>query len=91
MSGTGAMVALDSLVTNNGVTAYQVMTPAQQPKKDITAVTMNDRKGLILLDAANAVAPTNTLGDLVGKTVTTNVDLSKDGVSTTDVYTIVFK
>ncbi len=86
------MVALEQLIDNKNVVAYQV---EGLEKRDVVAIKanggLNALKQVIGSDAASikpSEAGKDYLGDLVGKTLKVTVYLEKDGVTAEDTYTI---
>ena len=86
------MVALEKLIDNKYVVAYQV---EGLEKRDVKAIKeaggLNALKQIIGSDAASikpSEAGKDYLGDLVGKTLKVTVYLEKDGVTAEDIYTI---
>ncbi|WP_054251447.1 hypothetical protein [Neofamilia massiliensis] len=92
------MVALDALINNEGVKAFKIkgllIEGKEMEMKDISELDATTRKTLITtlmysyldMDATKA-----TLNDLKGVTVEVVANIEKDGISTTDTYTLEFK
>ncbi|MCF6459520.1 hypothetical protein [Clostridium sp. Cult3] len=95
VSGTGAIVALESLVNTEGLKGFQVN--GGNDRKDITSLTQTQLKEAIIFEMAAAIAlpdgaSLNKLGQLKETTVEIKVYLeNEDGTVAEDIYKISFK
>lgn len=83
------MIALQDLVDNHNLVAYQI---EGLDKRDITGKEATDLAQIVSFDIGLALNPNGTpgfkLGDTKGETVKVTVYLEKDGVKAEDTYTI---
>lgn len=92
IKNTGAMVALQELATAKNLTAFEV----NGKKVETAGKSTEELKEAITLFAAEALKTDGgksieKLADIKGKSVSVKVYLEKDGVKTTDTYTVNFK